>query len=143
MNKPQNPHAIIAHLVETYAADNEEARAALHEARTWLDAHASNDPRVLAQETLESLDALLRVLQGGTAVDALLQAREALKRYINRVPAESDRLQVKFAPSGGVILQRNAQHMTIQDDELEQVRDAVNTRKRELRKRQRRESNQR
>jgi hypothetical protein len=39
-----------------------------------------------------------------------------------------------------VTLVRGGQPFTIMDDELELVRDAVNTRKREVRKRERRES---
>jgi hypothetical protein len=38
---------------------------------------------------------------------------------------------------GGVTLVRGGQHFTINDNELDIVREAINTRKRELRKRER------
>lgn len=143
MQRQSDVHTIIAHLVEAWHARTEAPEnqpEALKEAQDWLQAHnSSHDPRTLAQDTLASLDTLLRALQGGMAMDALLDAREALAKYINREPGREDRLSVRLAPSGGVSLIHGGRHLTINDDELDMVREAINTRKREVRKHQRRQ----
>jgi hypothetical protein len=138
-NKQHDVYSIIAHLVHEWPTDASEDHEALHAAQKWLETHSHEDPRLLAYETLAALDALLRTLQGGAAVDALLAARKALLKYVSNQPGEEDGLTAASGPSGGVTLRRGEQHFTIQDDELEQVRDAVNTRRREMRKRQRRQ----
>jgi hypothetical protein len=138
-NKQYDIYSIIAHLVHEWPVEATENHEALHVAQQWLEAHNHEDPRLLAYETLAALDALLRTLQGGAAVDALLDARKALLKYVSNQPGQEDGLHVDSGPSGGVTLRRGEQHFTIQDDELEQVRDAVNTRRREMRKRQRRQ----
>jgi hypothetical protein len=138
MSEHTDVYAIIANLVNEWPSEAAPDSEALRAARRWLEAHNAHDPRPLAQETLASLDALLRALQGGAAFDALLNAREMLAGYIHHAPIRSDALNVKLAPSGGVTLVRNGQHFTIDDAELEAVRDAINERKREVRKLQRR-----
>jgi hypothetical protein len=132
---------IIARLVSEWPSNAPDS--ALEEARLWLDTHKSgqraSDIRALAHNTLVSLDALLRALQGGAAFDVLLDARKALARFVHQEPARDEaELVVKFAPTGEVTLLREGHHFTIEDEELDQVRDAVNYRKREIRKRQRR-----
>jgi hypothetical protein len=138
-NKQHDVYSIIARLVHEWPTEPTENHEALHTAQEWLKTHNREDPRLLAYETLAALDALLRTLQGGAAVDALLDARKALLKYVSNQPGQEDGLHVDFGASGGVMLRRGEQHFTIQDDELEQVRDAVNTRRREMRKRQRRQ----
>lgn len=95
----------------------------------------------LAQQARNALDALLENIQGGEGGRVLIDARVVLSNYIQRERNHSDRsLTVQMPPVGGVTLVRGGQSFTIQDEELEVVRDAVNTRKREIRKRERREA---
>lgn len=100
------------------------------------------DARVLARNALDALDALLSVVRGGEALEALVDAREALSHFAQRTPqknsADDRSLTVQLPALGGVTLMRGSRSFTIDDDELELVRDAVNTRKREVRKKERR-----
>jgi hypothetical protein len=138
MDRRSEVYTLLERLVNEWPA---EARAsdAYAAAQTWLKAHEQPDPHTLARETLESLDALLRAMQGGVAMDRLLDAREAITRYIQREPPRQEALTVKLSPAGGVTLLRGGQHLTIPDGDLDQVREAITVRKREVRKRQRRE----
>jgi hypothetical protein len=138
MDRRSEVYTLLERLVHEWPA---EARAsdAYAAAQTWLKAHEQPDPHTLARETLESLDALLRAMQGGVAMDRLLDAREAITRYIQREPPRQEALTVKLSPAGGVTLLRGGQHLTIPDGDLDQVREAITVRKREVRKRQRRE----
>lgn len=137
MDKRSDVYTLIARLVNEWPG--ETASATLEQARNWLAQQETDDAHILARDTLASLDRLMHALQGGAAFDSLLNTREALTRYVNRQPSRDEGgLQVKFAPAGGVTLLRKGHHFTISDEELELVRDAVNTRKREIRKRQRR-----
>lgn len=95
----------------------------------------------LAQQAINALDALLERLEGGEGLRVLIDARGALSVYVQRGAMQTDKeLTVKASPVGGVTLVRSGQHFTINDEELELVREAVNVRKRELRKRERREA---
>jgi hypothetical protein len=95
----------------------------------------------LARRVLESLDALLQSVEGGEGLRVLVDARGVVSGYVQRGSFQPDKpLTVKPSSVGGVTLVRGGQHFTINDDELETVRDAVNSRKREIRKRERRES---
>lgn len=95
----------------------------------------------LAQQARNALDALLEKIQGGEGGRVLIDARVVLSNYIQRERNYSDRsLTVQMPSVGGVTLVRGGQSFTIQDEELEAVREAVNTRKREIRKRERREA---
>lgn len=134
MNGHTDPYTIIAHLVNAWPSG--ASSPALDAARAWLKDRDTTDVRTIASDTLTLLDALLRALEGGAALDGLLSTREALVKYVNREPGQraNDMLRAHFAPAGGVTLIRNGQHFTIGDEELEQVRDAVNTRRREMRK---------
>jgi hypothetical protein len=138
MDRRSEVYTLLERLVHEWPADARpnDAHAA---AQAWLKAHEQPAPQTLARETLESLDALLRALQGGVAMDRLLDAREALTRYIQREPPRQESLTVKLSPAGGVTLLRGGQHLTIDDSDLDQVREAITVRKREVRKRQRRE----
>lgn len=145
MERHNNVYTIITRLVEDWPAEAEQHSEALAEARAWLKNHKNNDVRTLARDTLEPLDRLLHTLEGGTAFDTLLNARAALTRYANRDAAnpgepshDNDTLTIKLTPAGGVTLVRKGQHLTINDEALEHVRDVINERRRELRKRQRR-----
>jgi hypothetical protein len=138
MDKRSEVYTLLERLVHEWPAD--AGRSESYEAaRAWLAAHQHPEPHTLARETLESLDALLRALQGGVAMDRLLDAREALNRYIHREPPRQPTLEVKLSPAGGVTLLRGGQHLTIADEDLDKVREAITVRKREVRKRQRRE----
>lgn len=146
MSTQRDVYNILARLVERLEATSthdEASQQIITEARDWLRQHSNRpdavDVRVLAQDVRDALDALLRALEGGKGQDVLRDARVALSRYVVPAPELSDEtLRVQFPPSGGVTLARRGKHFTISDDELEQVRDAVNTRKREVRKLQRR-----
>lgn len=94
--------------------------------------------RALAIETLAVLDRLLQTVEGGAALDALFDARQVLARFAAQTPPAPTPLAVKLPPTGGVTLVRNGHHFTIPDEDLEAVREAINERKREVRKRQRR-----
>jgi hypothetical protein len=99
------------------------------------------DARALARDALAAMDALLTIVQGGPALEALVDARETLSNFANQKDSQDDRMLVVQQPAlGGITLVRGGRSFTINDDELEQVRDAVNARKREIRKRQRRET---
>ncbi len=99
------------------------------------------DARALARDALAAMDALLTIVQGGPALEALVDARETLSNFANQKDSQDDRMLVVQQPAlGGITLVRGGRSFTINDDELEQVREAVNARKREIRKRQRRET---
>jgi hypothetical protein len=100
------------------------------------------DARALARNVLASMDALLSIVQGGNALEALVDAREALANFANQKdqPQDDRALTVQLPVMGGVTLIRGARSFTIDDEDLELVREAINTRKREIRKRERRES---
>ncbi len=93
----------------------------------------------LAQRALNTIDALLSSIEGGEGLRPLIDARGVLSGFVHRQrPPHDAPLTTLMPPVGGVTLVRSGQHFTITDEELEQVRDAVNTRKRELRKQARR-----
>lgn len=99
------------------------------------------DARALARDALATMDALLSVVQGGKALEALVDAREALSNFAHSRDAQDDRtLTVQLPVMGGITLIRGGRSFTIHDSDLEAVREAINTRKREIRKRQRRET---
>lgn len=136
MSRHTEVYHVITKLVHT--RPEEDRSEAVEAARAWLNARSNGDVRTIARDALDAIDALLRALEGGTALDTLFDAREALAKYVQRGMGEDDgALRVNLPPSGGVTLLRHGQHFTIHDDELEEVRDAVNSRKREVRKRQR------
>ncbi len=95
--------------------------------------------RELAQQALQALDTLLHSVEGGGGWRLLVDARGALSGYVQQgAPPPDTALTVQPAATGGVTLVRGRQHFTITDEELEQVREEINARKRELRKRERR-----
>ncbi|NJP06044.1 MAG: hypothetical protein HC837_10680 [Chloroflexaceae bacterium] len=104
---------------------------------TQRDAHA------LAREALQAIDLLMTTIQGGLALRSLVDARETLQSFVNKEQRSDKEVSVQYPTTGGVTLVRGNRFFTIDDHELEIVRDAVNTRKREIRKRQRRESQER
>ncbi|NJK79429.1 MAG: hypothetical protein HC876_03305 [Chloroflexaceae bacterium] len=141
MDQQRDIYRIVADLLNELPAPIAEGSNVAAEARAWLKQQSSASPNVrqLAQTARDGLDALLRAVKGGRAHETLLDARVALGRYIAPGPeAGNDALSVQFAPGGGVTLVRDGRHFTISDEELELVREAVNTRKREVRKLQRR-----
>ncbi len=92
----------------------------------------------LAQQALHAMDALLEKLSGGEGLRALVEVRGVLADYVQQGTIKPDKtLQVQIPPVGGVTLVRGGQRCIINDDELESVREAINTRKREIRKRER------
>ncbi len=95
----------------------------------------------LARRVLDTLDALLQAVEGGEGLRVLVDARGVVSGYVQRGSFQPDKpLTIKPSSVGGVTLVRGGQHFTINDDELETVRDAVNARKRDIRKRERRET---
>ena len=91
----------------------------------------------LAQQAIEALDTFLATLEGGTVLPVLLDARESLNSYVQKGAVERNKtLTVKFSPIGGVTLARAGRLFTLDDLDLEPVREAVNTRLREIRKRE-------
>ncbi|NJN68254.1 MAG: hypothetical protein HC884_16845 [Chloroflexaceae bacterium] len=102
-------------------------------------AQDKNNARELAQQALHALDALLRSVEGGGGWRLLVDARGALSGYVQQgaIPPDAP-ITVQPAATGGVTLVRGRQHFTIVDDELDQVREEINARKREIRKRERR-----
>lgn len=101
----------------------------------------AQNTREIAQQAINALDALFERLEGGEGFRTLVDARGALSVYIQSgvLPPDTS-LAIKPSSVGGVTLVRGGQHFTINDDELEAVRDAVNARKREIRKRERRQA---
>lgn len=94
----------------------------------------------LARQAIQSLDMLLQNIQGGEGLRVLIDARQALSNLVQRNALLSDKeLTTQFPTIGGVSLVRGGQSFTIKDNELELVREAVNTRKREVRKVERRQ----
>ncbi len=93
-----------------------------------------------AQQALDALDAFLEKIHGGDGLRVLIEALQVLSSYVQQTKVPHVRaLTAQLPPVGGVTLVRGGQPFAITDDELEMVRDAVNTRKREIRKRERRE----
>lgn len=138
---PDDAYVILANLVASWPDETAASSPELDAARAWLQTRRTADIRTLARDTLGVLDLLLQRLQGGTARDLLFDTREALAKYVHYgAPSPTDAaLTVKLTPAGGVTLLRNGQHFTIDDDDLDQVREAINTRRREIRKRLRRQ----
>lgn len=92
----------------------------------------------LAQQALHAMDALLEKLHGGEGLRAFVEARGVLADYVQQGTIKPDKaLQVQIPPVGGVTLVRGGQRFTINDDELEPVRESINVRRREIRKRER------
>ncbi len=95
----------------------------------------------LARKTLHAMDALLEQVHGGEGLRALIEARQILASFVQQGKlSPSKTLAVQLPPVGGVTMVRGGQTFSITDDELEAVREAINTRKREIRKRERREA---
>lgn len=136
MNKQM--YTLLAQLVAEHPMQEPEPGTALAAARDLLASRQEPTPRGLAEDALAALDALLQSLEGGVAFDALLDARQALLKYVQQIPPKPGTLAVRSYSTGGVTLLRDGQHFTISDSELDEVRETINVRKRELRKRQRR-----
>jgi hypothetical protein len=101
-------------------------------------AHTTETIEQLARQVRNTLDAFLEKLQGGDGVRTLIDARVVLSSYIQREKVQAEKpLTIQMPSVGGVTLVRGGQAFTIRDEELEIVRDTVNTRKREIRKRER------
>ncbi len=140
MSTQQDTQALIEALLAAMP-DDPAQRETVAAARAWLAAHGSQagDVRGVALAARDALDVLLRALEGGRGLDVLRDARVAISRYITPTPESGDdSLSVHVVPTGGVTLTRRGRHLTIYDEELEAVRDAINERKREVRKLQRR-----
>lgn len=142
MTTQQDTFALIEALLAA-VPDDPAHRETVAAAQTWLAQHRSkaSDVRGIALTARDALDVLLRALEGGRGLDVLRDARAAISRYITPMPVpenDDDSLSVHVVPTGGVTLTRRSRHLTIYDEELEAVRDAINERKREVRKLQRR-----
>lgn len=140
MTTQPDTYALIEALLAA-VPDDAEHRDTIAAARTWLAQHRSKagDVRGVALSARDALDVLLRALEGGRGLDVLRDARVAISRYVTPTPESGDEsLSVHVVPTGGVALTRRGRHLTIYDEELEAVRDAINERKREVRKLQRR-----
>ncbi len=140
MQKHDDVATILARLIDSWPTSDHAPPEVLDQARAWLADRRKGDVRTLAHDTLASLDVLLQALQGGGARDVLFDAREALARYVQHNYGPTDDLTVRLPPSGGVTLVRGGRNMTIGDAEMEQVREAINERKREIRKHERRQA---
>jgi hypothetical protein len=104
------------------------------------DQHSKN-VRNLAEHALQAMDALLQAIEGGGGLRVLIDARGVLSSYVHGEAGRDDTpLTARQSAVGGVTLARGGQHFTINDDELERVREEINTRKREIRKQERRAS---
>ncbi len=143
MSTQRDIYAILESLLAELPPEVAAQSSAAAEAQVWLKQHSSRaaDVRTTALIARDAVDALLRALEGGKGLDVLRDARAAMSRYVTPVPSaesDDDTLTVQVVPSGGVTLSRRGKHLTINDAELEAVREAINERKREVRKLQRR-----
>jgi hypothetical protein len=106
--------------------------------------HQPQNAQELAQQALTALDGFLRAVEGGEGLRLLIDARGILAHYVQRGEGKPEvALTTKTSPLSGVTLMRGSQHFSIHDSELEIVRDAVNARKRALRKQERAEEKKR
>lgn len=94
--------------------------------------------KTLAEEALRAIDALLQSLEGGGGLRALIDARGVLASYVHgHVPPADAPLRVQQNVLGGITLVRGGQYFTLNDEEIDMVREAIAIRKRELRKKER------